>query len=373
MTGILPPRPAPKRIGVTVLTLRIEFVFLLDILRLGYSMFTSPWAQKGTIKWTSDGNHLSGPLLRASSESVLRSLGESLPHYPEDSFVDAALVPSVPFGLDLLAGSYFRPTDTSIATESPYSTCDASTPPPSSPVRQTIASIDPGHRHPALHDGGMGWNGALPIPQIFAGPCPGPELFPELPDAFPSTGGPDLPQTVPLHAFDSLSPGYAMREGSKPFLAHSPRAFDNAPLHGHFHWPTHRAADPHPDQHSPVPTHDDSPHAIPPSLAADDHGADALDAATTRYDHQKPKAPRKLLVATTRRQEASKSRRSTTSAAVYVCPFAPHCNSTFTRQFSLANHIRSHKNAREFTCPVEGCDKRFNTAALCSSHAKRCH
>ena len=128
-----------------------------------------------------------------------------------------------------------------------------------------------------------------------------------------------------------------MREGSKPSLAHFRRAFNNAPLHDHFHWPTHRAADPRLDQHSPVPTHDDSPHAITPRLPADDHAAEALDAATTRYNRQKPNAPRKLLVATMRRQEASKGRRSTTSAAIYVCPFQPHCSSTFTRQFSLAS------------------------------------
>ncbi|KAL1674892.1 hypothetical protein EV122DRAFT_281628 [Schizophyllum commune] len=336
-------------------------------------MFTSPWAQKGTIKWTSDGNRHSGPLLRASSNVVLGSLGESLPHHPEEYSVDAALTSSVPFGWDLQAGSYFRPTDTSIATEFPYSTCDKFGLPPSSPVRQTIASFNPGDRHPALHDGGMDWNGALPTPQILPVPCPAPEPASELLDVFPHTGGPNLPQTVPLHAFDSLSPGYAMRECSKPSLAHSSRAFDSAPLHGHFHRLTHWAADPCPDQHSPVPTHDDSPHAITPTLSAGNHSAEASDAATTRYNRQKPNAPRKLLVATTRRQEASKSRRSTTSAAIYVCPFQPHCKSTFTRQFSLANHIRSHKDAREFACPAEGCDKRFNTAALCSSHGKRCH
>ncbi|KAL1713105.1 hypothetical protein EV715DRAFT_296390 [Schizophyllum commune] len=338
-------------------------------------MFTSPWAQKGSIKWTSDGNRYSGSLLRASTNVDLRGLGESLPQHPEEYSVDAALVPSFPFGWDLQAGSYFRPVDTSIATESPYSTCDAFTPAPSSPVRQTIASIDPGDRHPALHDGGMGWIGALPIPPIPPVPYPAPEPVPAPLNVFPHTGSPDLSQTVPPRAFDSLNPGYATREGSKPSLAHSPRAIDNAPLHGHFHWPTHRAADPHPDQHSPVPTHDDSPHAITPTLSAGNHSAEALDDATTCYNRQKPDArpPRKLLVATTRRQEASKSRRSTTSAAIYVCPFQPHCSSTFTRQFSLANHIRSHQDAREFACPVEGCDKRFNTAALCSSHGKRCH
>ncbi|KAI5827565.1 hypothetical protein K523DRAFT_68601 [Schizophyllum commune Tattone D] len=54
-------------------------------------MFTSPWAQKGSIKWTSDGNHLTGPLLRALSNSELRSLGGSLPQHPEEYFVDASL------------------------------------------------------------------------------------------------------------------------------------------------------------------------------------------------------------------------------------------------------------------------------------------
>ena len=71
-----------------------------------------------------------------------------------------------------------------------------------------------------------------------------------------------------------------MRQGSQPSLAHSPGAFDNEPLHGHFHWPTHWAADPHPDQHSPVHTHDDSPDAITATLSADNHSAEALDAAT---------------------------------------------------------------------------------------------
>ncbi|KAL1730416.1 hypothetical protein EV714DRAFT_272793 [Schizophyllum commune] len=352
----------------------LSLVLRLVVVRSGCSMFTSPWAQKGSIKWTSDGNHHCGPLPRASSNVVLGSLGESLPHHPEGYFVDAALVPSVAIGLDLEAGSYFRPIDTSIATESPYSTCDKFGLPPSSPVRQTIASFNPGDRHPALHDGGMGWNGALPTPQILPVPCPAPEPASELLDVFPHTGRPDLQQMVPLHAFDSLSPGYAMREGPEPSPASSSRArVDCAPLHGRFLWPTHWAVDPRPDQHSPVPTHDDSPHAITPTLSAGNHSADASDDATAHYNRQKPNAPRKLLVATTRRQEASNSRRSTTSAAIYVCPFQPHCSSTFTRQFSLANHIRSHKNAREFNCPVEGCDKRFNTAALCSSHGKRCH
>ncbi|KAL1657902.1 hypothetical protein GGF50DRAFT_92972 [Schizophyllum commune] len=326
MTVILPARPAPERIGVTVLTLRLEFVFLLDILRLGYSMFTSPWAQKGSIKWTSDGNRLSGPLLRASSNSELKSLGGSLPQHPEDYFVDAALTSSIPVGLDLQAGCNFRPADTSIATESPYSTCDAFTPPPSSPVRQGNTSFNPGDRHPALDDGGIVRRSALHIPRIPPVPYSAPKPAPELPDALLLTGGPGLPQTVPPPADDSLSAGYAMREGPEPLPALSSRAFDNAPLH------------------------------------------DALDAATTRYTRQKPDAPRKLL-----RQEASNSRRSTTSAAIYVCPFQPLCKSTFTRQFNLKNHIRSHKDAREFTCQLKGCRKRFNTAALCSSHGKRCH
>ncbi|KAL1724768.1 hypothetical protein EV714DRAFT_278237 [Schizophyllum commune] len=209
----------------------LSLVLRLVVVRSGCSMFTSPWAQKGSIKWTSDGNHHCGPLPRASSNVDLRGLGESLPQHPEEYSVDAALVPSVPFGWDLQAGCNFRPADTSIATESPYSTCDAFTPPPSSPVRQAIASFNPGDRHPALHDGGMGWNGALPTRQVLPVPCPGPEPVHELLAVFPSTGGPDLPQTVPLCAFDSLRPGYAMREGSKPSPVHSPRAFDNAPLH----------------------------------------------------------------------------------------------------------------------------------------------
>ena len=170
-------------------------------------MFTSPWAQKGTIKWTSDGNRYSGPLFKASTNVDLRGLGESLPQHSEEYSVDAALTSSVPFGWDLQAGSDFRPADTSIATESPYSTCDAFTPPPSSPVRQHIASFDHGHRHPALHDGGMDWNVALPTPRILPVPCPAPEPASELLDVFPHTGGPDLPQMVPLCAFDSLRPG----------------------------------------------------------------------------------------------------------------------------------------------------------------------
>ncbi|KAJ9101099.1 hypothetical protein QFC21_003317 [Naganishia friedmannii] len=70
-------------------------------------------------------------------------------------------------------------------------------------------------------------------------------------------------------------------------------------------------------------------------------------------------------VTTPATEMASRGRR--TSDGLFECP-VPGCDSTFTRQFNLKGHIRSHNEERPYKCTFEGCDKSFARQHDCKRH-----
>ncbi|KAN0064598.1 hypothetical protein ACQY0O_002227 [Thecaphora frezii] len=64
-------------------------------------------------------------------------------------------------------------------------------------------------------------------------------------------------------------------------------------------------------------------------------------------------------------QAASASRRK--GEALFSCP-VPGCGSTFTRQYNLRGHLRSHADERPFKCEWPGCQKSFARAHDCKRH-----
>lgn len=64
-------------------------------------------------------------------------------------------------------------------------------------------------------------------------------------------------------------------------------------------------------------------------------------------------------------QVASASRRK--SEALFACPI-PGCGSTFTRQYNLRGHLRSHADERPYKCDWPGCEKSFARSHDCKRH-----
>ncbi|WFD32009.1 hypothetical protein MSPP1_003051 [Malassezia sp. CBS 17886] len=71
------------------------------------------------------------------------------------------------------------------------------------------------------------------------------------------------------------------------------------------------------------------------------------------------------IVTTSAAQAASASRRK--ADAVFTCPF-PDCGSTFTRQYNLRGHMRSHMDQRPFKCEWPGCGRSFARTHDCKRH-----
>lgn len=71
------------------------------------------------------------------------------------------------------------------------------------------------------------------------------------------------------------------------------------------------------------------------------------------------------VVTTSAALAASASRRK--AEALFVCPF-PDCESTFTRQYNLRGHMRSHLDQRPFKCDWPGCGRSFARAHDCKRH-----
>lgn len=71
------------------------------------------------------------------------------------------------------------------------------------------------------------------------------------------------------------------------------------------------------------------------------------------------------VVTTSAAQAASALRRKT--EALFTCPF-PDCGSTFTRQYNLRGHMRSHMDQRPFKCDWPGCGRSFARTHDCKRH-----
>lgn len=71
------------------------------------------------------------------------------------------------------------------------------------------------------------------------------------------------------------------------------------------------------------------------------------------------------VVTTSAAQAASASRRK--AEALFTCPF-PDCGSTFTRQYNLRGHMRSHMDERPFKCEWPGCGRSFARTHDCKRH-----
>ncbi|KAL4402763.1 RNA polymerase II regulator [Malassezia pachydermatis] len=71
------------------------------------------------------------------------------------------------------------------------------------------------------------------------------------------------------------------------------------------------------------------------------------------------------VVTTSAAQAASASRRK--AEALFTCPF-PDCGSTFTRQYNLRGHMRSHMDERPFKCDWPGCGRSFARTHDCKRH-----
>ncbi|WFD26514.1 hypothetical protein MNAN1_001497 [Malassezia nana] len=71
------------------------------------------------------------------------------------------------------------------------------------------------------------------------------------------------------------------------------------------------------------------------------------------------------VVTTSASQAASASRRK--AEALFTCPF-PDCDSTFTRQYNLRGHLRSHLDERPFKCEWPGCGRSFARVHDCKRH-----
>nr|CDI52923.1 potential zinc finger protein [Melanopsichium pennsylvanicum 4] len=76
-------------------------------------------------------------------------------------------------------------------------------------------------------------------------------------------------------------------------------------------------------------------------------------------------APPVPVVTSQATQAASASRRK--SEALFACPI-PGCGSTFTRQYNLRGHLRSHADERPYKCDWPGCDKSFARSHDCKRH-----
>ncbi|KAI5450516.1 hypothetical protein NCC49_002973 [Naganishia albida] len=128
------------------------------------------------------------------------------------------------------------------------------------------------------------------------------------------------------------------------------------------------------NENIPYPKH--SPHVSPArsTYSLQDSGSEASGNSGRRGRGSKVaneggrgggnKIPR-AKVTTPATEMASRGRR--TSDGLFECP-VPGCGSTFTRQFNLKGHIRSHNEERPYKCTFEGCDKSFARQHDCKRH-----
>ncbi|GHJ89182.1 hypothetical protein NliqN6_5584 [Naganishia liquefaciens] len=139
-----------------------------------------------------------------------------------------------------------------------------------------------------------------------------------------------------------------------------------------------RASSPYsrPPINDSIPYPQQSPHVSPArsTYSLQDSGSDASGNSGRRGRGAKivndggrassNKIPR-AKVTTPATEVASRGRR--TSDGLFECP-VPGCGSTFTRQFNLKGHIRSHNEERPYKCTFEGCDKSFARQHDCKRH-----
>lgn len=95
------------------------------------------------------------------------------------------------------------------------------------------------------------------------------------------------------------------------------------------------------------------------------HSPSASSAASGASSQSMLAAPPVPVVTSQATQAASASRRK--SEALFACPI-PGCGSTFTRQYNLRGHLRSHADERPYKCDWPGCDKSFARSHDCKRH-----
>lgn len=91
----------------------------------------------------------------------------------------------------------------------------------------------------------------------------------------------------------------------------------------------------------------------------------ASSVASGTSSHSRLRAPPVPVVTSQATQAASASRRK--SEALFACPI-PGCGSTFTRQYNLRGHLRSHADERPYKCDWPGCNKSFARSHDCKRH-----
>lgn len=91
----------------------------------------------------------------------------------------------------------------------------------------------------------------------------------------------------------------------------------------------------------------------------------ASSVASGTSSHSRLAAPPVPVVTSQATQAASASRRK--SEALFACPI-PGCGSTFTRQYNLRGHLRSHADERPYKCDWPGCDRSFARSHDCKRH-----
>ncbi|SPO26211.1 uncharacterized protein UTRI_02487 [Ustilago trichophora] len=96
--------------------------------------------------------------------------------------------------------------------------------------------------------------------------------------------------------------------------------------------------------------------------AAPSPSASSVASGTSSQSMLAPPVP---VVTSQATQAASASRRK--SEALFACPI-PGCGSTFTRQYNLRGHLRSHADERPYKCDWPGCDKSFARSHDCKRH-----
>ncbi|CBQ72340.1 conserved hypothetical protein [Sporisorium reilianum SRZ2] len=99
--------------------------------------------------------------------------------------------------------------------------------------------------------------------------------------------------------------------------------------------------------------------------AMDANAANSPSASSVASGTSSQLAPPVPVVTSQATQAASASRRK--SEALFACPI-PGCGSTFTRQYNLRGHLRSHADERPYKCDWPGCDKSFARSHDCKRH-----
>ncbi|KAJ9475179.1 Transcriptional regulator CRZ1 [Pseudozyma hubeiensis] len=102
-----------------------------------------------------------------------------------------------------------------------------------------------------------------------------------------------------------------------------------------------------------------------PGMGMDSNAAASPSASSVASGTSSQLAPPVPVVTSQATQVASASRRK--SEALFACPI-PGCGSTFTRQYNLRGHLRSHADERPYKCDWPGCDKSFARSHDCKRH-----